>query len=142
MSAEHRRKREVAENVEIARLTQQHAERLASAVLDTEQRVTSDTGGQKGQKLAQLGALDPATLGEVARVAGMGAAKYERYNYLKGYPWSLSFDALCRHLLAFWGGEDTDPESGLSHMGHVAWHALALIAFTSRHPDFDDRPPR
>jgi hypothetical protein len=98
------------------------------------------TGGEKGQKLAQLGAVDPLALLEVAKVAGFGADKYERYNFLRGYNWSLSFDAMQRHALAYWSGEDTDPESGVSHMAHVAWHALAMIAFAQRQVGTDDRP--
>ncbi|MCC6311349.1 MAG: hypothetical protein IT345_10585 [Trueperaceae bacterium] len=109
---------------------------------DAEVRRTSDTGGQKGQKQAQLGAVDPVALMDMARVAGFGADKYERYNYLRGYPWSWSFDALCRHLFAFWAGEDNDPESGLPHIAHVGWHALALSAFSRRRIGEDDRPPR
>jgi hypothetical protein len=99
------------------------------------------TGGEKGQKLAQLGAVDPLALLEVAKVAGFGADKYERYNFLRGYNWSLSFDAMQRHALAYWSGEDTDPESGVSHMAHVAWHALAMIAFAQRQVGTEaDRP--
>lgn len=94
--------------------------------------VTSETGGQKATKTAQLGALDPLALLELAEVAGMGAEKYDYYNFLKGYDWNLSFDALVRHLLLFWSGEDEDPESGKNHMAHVAWHALALLSFALR----------
>jgi len=110
----------------------------------TEVRVTNaKTGGQKGRKPQQLGALDPRSLLEIAEVAGTGAeAKYSRYNFMLGYDWSLSFDALCRHLLAFWDGEDLDMESGLPHMAHVGWHAAALLTFMRRHPELDDRPPR
>lgn len=102
--------------------------------------VDPDTGGMKGTKQAQLGAIDPRALLELAKVAGYGGAKYERLNYLRGYPWSLSFDAMQRHALAFWAGEDNDPESGLPHMAHVAWHALAMLAFTQREVGTDDRP--
>ncbi len=107
-----------------------------------EERVTSSTGGQKGQKDARLGGADPRAMLELAKVYGFGEKKYDRYNYLKGYPYSLSVDALYRHLLAFLDGEDRDPESGLLHTAHVAWHALALTAFLIRgeHPEFDDRP--
>jgi hypothetical protein len=59
-------------------------------------------------------------------VYGFGAGKYDPTNYRKGYEFSLSISALFRHLLAFQSGENLDPESGLSHMAHVAWHALAL----------------
>ena len=108
------------------------------------QRVFTDplTGGRKGVKDAQLGAADALALEELAKVYGFGGAKYERYNYLRGYPWSLSVDALYRHLLAFLAGEDRDPESGLLHTAHVAWHALALTSFTLRELGTDDRAPR
>lgn len=105
-----------------------------------EERTTSTTGGEKGTKLAQLGAVDPLALLDVAKVAGFGGRKYARYNFMKGYDWSLSYDAMQRHLLAFWAGEDADPESGLPHLAHAAWHCLALLHFTREHPNFDDRP--
>jgi hypothetical protein len=109
--------------------------------VDNETRVTDPiTGGQKGQKLAQLGAIDPNALLELAKVAGFGSQKYERNNFLKGFAWSLSFDAMMRHALAFQSGEDRDPESGLLHTAHLAWHALALTAFTQRELGTDDRP--
>lgn len=99
------------------------------------------TGGMKGTKLAQLGALSPQALLEVAKVAGFGGRKYKRYNFLKGYSWSLSFDAAQRHLLAFWSREDQDEESGLLHVAHAAWHCLALVAFRLLGLGTDDRPP-
>lgn len=100
-----------------------------------------ETGGQKDQKLAQLGALDPAALLELAEVAGLGAQKYATHNFLRGYPWSLSFDACMRHLLAFWGGQDTDPESAQPHLAHAMWHCHAMLAFQLRDIGTDDRPP-
>jgi Domain of unknown function (DUF5664) len=107
----------------------------------SETRVTDpDTGGEKGEKLAQLGALDPTSLMEVAKVAGYGCKKYARYNFLKGYRWSLSYDALQRHLHAFWGGENIDPESGLPHLAHACWHCLTLLSFSRLHATKDDRP--
>ena len=103
--------------------------------------VDEGTGGMKGQKLAQLGGLPPVALMVVAEVSGYGAEKYgDRYNYLLGYKWSLSYDALQRHLHAFWAREDTDPQSGLLHLGHAAWHCLALIAYSVHKIGTDDRP--
>jgi hypothetical protein len=98
-----------------------------------------ETGGQKGQKPAELGALPPEALLHLAEVAGYGTRKYDRYNYLKGYKWSLSFDAMERHLLQFWGGEYDDAESGLPHLAHAAWHCLTLIAFYEQAIGTDDR---
>ena len=109
----------------------------------SEKRITDPTtGGQKGQKLCQIGAVDPLALVEVGKVAGFGGEKYERYNFAKGYKWSLNYDALQRHLMAFWSGEDIDPESKLPHLAHAAWHCLALLTFWLRKKGTDDRFPR
>lgn len=47
-----------------------------------------------------------------------------------------------RHLWAWWRGEDTDPESGLSHAAHAAWGCFALLEYARTHPELDDRPGR
>lgn len=108
---------------------------------DIETRVKDPaTGGEKGVKLTQVGALDPVALLLVSRVAGFGAAKYEAFNYLKGYDWAHSFNAMQRHAMLFWAGENADAESGLPHMAHAAWHALALISFAARGVGTDTRP--
>jgi len=98
-----------------------------------------ETGGEKGKKLAELGAIDPQSLMELAKVAGYGSEKYARLNYMKGYKWSLSFDAMQRHLLLFWGGESFDPESGLHHLAHAAWHCMTLLSYDQRDLGTDDR---
>lgn len=41
-------------------------------------------------------------------------------------------DALYRHLMAFEGGEECDPESGLKHLAHAAWNALAILELMER----------
>lgn len=102
-------------------------------------RAVSKTGGEKEVKLAKLGAIDPQSLMVLAEVAGFGAEKYSRYNMLRGYDWSLSYDALQRHLHAFWAGEENDPESGLPHLAHAAWHCMTLTSFLQRGLGTDDR---
>ena len=114
-----------------------------STATDGETRVVDPvTGGAKGQKLCEMGAVDPMALAEVGKVAGYGSIKYARYNFAAGYKWSLSYDALQRHLMAFWGGEDKDPESGFYHLAHAGWHCLALLYFSMRGRGTDDRFPR
>jgi hypothetical protein len=104
-----------------------------------EVRTVSATGGAKGAKGVELHALPRSALEAVGKVYHFGAQKYEDYNFRRGYKWSLSYDAMMRHQIAFWDGEDLDPESGLPHMAHVMWHAATLIEFMVSHPDYDDR---
>lgn len=121
-------------------LTYDDAATMLDPHVSDEVRVVSSTGGAKGQKRCQLGAVDPAALRALGEVAGYGAEKYDRANYLRGFAWHLSTDALYRHLLAFETGEDYDPESGLPHTAHVAWHGLSLTSFLLRGIGTDDRP--
>lgn len=108
--------------------------------VEGEVRTVSATGGEKGRKLCEFGAIDPIAREELGKVAGFGSRKYARGNYLNGYDWSLCVDAMHRHMLAFESGEDRDPESGLLHVAHAAWHGLALASFILRDIGTDDRP--
>lgn len=109
---------------------------------DEEVIVESPTGGRKGKKQAEMSAFDPRALLLVAKAAGFGSGKYGKYNYSKGFEWSLSYDAMQRHMMSFWDGADVDPESGLSHLAHACWHALALLSFQLRKRGIDDRFPQ
>lgn len=92
-----------------------------------EQRVVdAHTGGEKGQKLARFSLIPREFLWALAEHYGRGACKYEDRNWERGYKWSLSVDALDRHLTAWLLGEDDDQETGSSHLVAVAWHAIAL----------------
>lgn len=100
-----------------------------------EVRVTDPTtGGQKGAKPEAYALIPVEALADIARVYGYGAEKYAPNNWRKGYAWSLSYSALQRHLNAFWSGEENDPESGLPHLAHAAFHILTLLTYS--------RPPR
>lgn len=115
--------------------------RLPYDLHDVEKRVTDHaTGGQKGAKPTQIGALDPVSLLAVGRVAGIGAAKYAPFNFLKGYDWALSYNAMQRHAALFWAGEDVDEETGQPHIAMVGWHALTLTSFLLRGIGTDSRP--
>lgn len=106
-------------------------------------RITDpDTGAQKGSKPERHDLIPIGALKALALVYGVGAQKYDDHNWRAGYRWSLSYAALQRHLTAFWNGEDIDPESGLPHMAHAAWHCFTLITFMHEHPEKDDRYDR
>jgi hypothetical protein len=71
-----------------------------------------------------------------------GARKYGRHNYRAvGVRASVYYDAAMRHLMAWWEGEDIDPESGLSHLVK-AIACLAVIRDSMVNRNWiDDRPP-
>lgn len=102
--------------------------------------VDPETGGEKGAKDIRIHAVPVEALEELGRVYAFGEAKYDDYNFRKGYRWSLSFDALQRHLWSFWNREDRDPESSYHHLAHVTWHAFTLLFFSLTGRGTDDRP--
>lgn len=108
----------------------------------TEIRATSATGGEKGRKSARFSLVPWDAVWYVAEHFGVGALKYEERNWERGYPWSWSFDALQRHLAAWWQGEERDAETQTLHIVCAAWHALALVTFRIRGIGEDDRPKR
>lgn len=113
---------------------------LSNPALAGEVRVTDPlTGGQKGQKQEQYSMIPVDPLAEVARVYGYGAQKYDRDNWRKGYAWSLSLDALLRHIEQFRRGESVDTESGRKHLAHAAFHLFTLMEYDSKGLGTDDR---
>ncbi len=78
-------------------------------------------------------------LGEVLTY---GAKKYGEYNYLKGMAWHRLFGAALRHLWAWWGREDNDPESKLPHLYHALACIAILITYEKTKKGTDDRPEK
>ena len=99
---------------------------------------TSETGGTKGVKPAQYRCIPPQAMDLLARQFAYGSFRYDDHNFRKGYAWSYTYDALMRHLQAFWGGEEYD-EDGNPHAAAIAWHGIVLLQFWIEHPEFDDR---
>lgn len=70
-----------------------------------------------------------------------GAGKYAPRNWEQGITYSRVWSAAMRHLTAWWQGEDSDVETGLSHLAHAGCCVLFLLAFTKRGmATLDDRP--
>jgi hypothetical protein len=84
--------------------------------------------------------LPPDAISALATILTDGAAKYNPRNWEKGMDWSRPYAALLRHLMAWWGGEDIDPESGHPHMWHVLCNAVFLTSYQTRQIGRDDRP--
>ena len=86
----------------------------------------------------------PATvIAELGLAMLEGARKYGRHNYrVAGVRASVYADALDRHMKAWWEGEDTDPDSGMSHVTK-AIATLTVLRDSMIHGNWvDDRPPK
>lgn len=98
-----------------------------------EQEIAKVTGtGMKfdGDKVRMDLLLDgcPNALEAVGKVLTFGAKKYADHSW-QGVPNGDTRykAALLRHMLAISKGENDDPESGLSHLAHVACNALFIL---------------
>lgn len=90
---------------------------------------TKQDAGVKTPAYRGLAANFAHALLAVADVSREGLHKYPTYEGWKQTPNGIPVyaDALLRHVLAYAGGELVDPESGLSHLAHAAWNALAIL---------------
>lgn len=107
-----------------------------------DERVTVNPKTLIGAKKPALLSVLPTTalliLGAVMR---LGASKYGAYNFRNSnVPSSTYIDAAMRHMMSWWDGEDTDPESGVSHLGHVMACMAIVIEAKALGRLTDDRP--
>ena len=100
------------------------------------------TGLKFDDNKPRMDLIPPELLTAVAIILTFGAKKYGDRNWEKGMDWGRPYSALLRHLLAWHGGEDKDPETGLSHLWHVATNAAFLLTYEERKIGNDNRPTR
>jgi hypothetical protein len=60
-------------------------------------------------------------------VLEMGALKYSPDNWKKGLNREEILESMQRHLVALFGGQETDPESKIHHMGHIMCNAMFYL---------------
>lgn len=112
-------------------------------IMDMVGDVTSDkrgSGARYNSGKVPYELIPTHLLESTARVFGLGAKKYARWNWAKGMPWSVVIGCLKRHLAAIERGEDIDPESGEPHLGHLMCNALMLEHYRQTYKEGDDRP--
>jgi hypothetical protein len=96
-----------------------------------------------GVRKAPMSTVPPAVLAELGVAMLEGAVKYGKYNYrVAGVRASVYYDALMRHLFAWWEGEDVDAESGLSHITKAIACLTVLRDAQMQSMVTDDRPPK
>jgi hypothetical protein len=83
--------------------------------------------------------IPPELMIAVGDILTSGAQKYSDRNWEQGMKWSRVYGAMLRHQNAWWAGEDKDPESGRSHLWHVATCAAFLLTYEMRGVGDDDR---
>jgi hypothetical protein len=96
-----------------------------------------------GIRKAPLSTVPGNVLAEMGVAMLEGASKYGRHNWrVSGVRASVYYDAAMRHLIAWWEGEDIDPDSGMSHITKLL--ACMAVMRDAMHQDLltDDRPPR
>jgi hypothetical protein len=80
---------------------------------------------------------------ELAVAMYEGDRKYGRHNYRATKIVAEDYyNALQRHMMAWWEGEDEDPDCGLSHITKAIATLVVLRDAMMRDMWVDDRPPR
>ncbi len=100
---------------------------------------TTPTGTKYDQGKPDMSLLSSIALFKIAAVMTEGKKKYSAHNWRGGFYWSRPLAAAARHLYAYIGGEDKDPETGLSHLAHCACCLMFLLEFEETHKNLDDR---
>ena len=96
-----------------------------------------------GVRKAALSVVPLNVIAEIGVGMMEGAAKYGRHNYRGvGVRASVYLDATLRHLIAWWEGEDIDPDSGMSHIAKALTSLIVLRDSQLQALCEDDRPPR
>lgn len=91
---------------------------------------TINPGRKDDQEKNRLDLVEPEFIESVGKVLTFGAKKYEPNNW-QGVEDAEDryYAAAMRHLMAYRRGEQIDPESGLSHLEHVACNIMFLLHF-------------
>ena len=91
---------------------------------------------------APLSVVPSAPLLQIGLAMMEGGRKYGRHNYRKSNPIaSIYYDALMRHMMAWWEGEDVDPSSGAPHLAHAGACIVILLDAINQGVIDDNRPP-
>jgi hypothetical protein len=87
-----------------------------------------DPKGAAGSKKTPLHLIPPIAMTAAAHAHAQGAEKYGAFNWRRnGVNATTYIAAMLRHLNAYRDGEDMDPESGVSHLGHAIASANILL---------------
>lgn len=114
---------------------------LKSDSITISDRIATDkpTGVKHDEDKPDMSLLSNSALLKIAQVMTFGKKKYSAHNWRGGFIWSRPLAAAARHLYAYIGGEDKDPETGLSHLAHACCCLFMVLEFEETHKELDDR---
>jgi hypothetical protein len=94
-----------------------------------------------GVSKAPLHYIPPVALVHLGLAMENGGGKYGLMNWREfTVSSSVYYDAMLRHLMAWWDGEDAAPDSKVHHLGHVMACAAILLDAAETTRLNDDRP--
>lgn len=108
--------------------------------METQTILNGEDKGKKydgGKPMLQL--LSPIAMTEIAKVMTFGATKYGANNWREGIAWTRVVGAVLRHIFAWLGGQDLDPETGISHLAHASCGLMFLLEYETTQKNKDDR---
>ena len=82
--------------------------------------------------------IDPDFILGIGEVLTKSREKYDAFNWQKDTPFSVPYESLMRHLMAFQKGEEFDKESGCHHLLHIATNVMFLY-YHRNNSKMDDR---
>lgn len=100
--------------------------------------MSEDQSKRENQGKIQSRELDPSFLLAMGEVLTKSRSKYDSFNWTKPTQLSTPYESLFRHLMAFQGGEDIDPDDGCHHMVKVAVNAMFLYYHNTNHKEESD----
>ena len=88
----------------------------------------NDPKGAAGALKTPLGFIPPYAMDQTAWAHKLGAEKYGPFNWRDTKVCASTYiNAMMRHLNAWRDGENLDPESGISHLAHIACSCNILM---------------
>lgn len=98
----------------------------------------TDPKGHAGSKKTPLHLLPTVLMDEAAWVLKFGAERYGAYNWRGAKVCATTYiSAILRHLNQWRDRQDDDPESGRSHLAHIAANC-AILMDAAKHGTLED----
>lgn len=94
-----------------------------------------------GSRKPSISCIPCAPLFELGAALQSGGLKYGAHNWRAiGVRASVYYNAAMRHIMSWWEGEDSDPESQMPHLAHAAACLFILRDSELKENMTDDRP--